>query len=40
MEKVQLSSIAKNQNGLKYSKNDKSSTLTRGTEMRAVTSVL
>ena len=30
MEKVQLNSIDKKQNGLKYSKNDKSSTLPRG----------
>ena len=29
MEKVQWNSIIKNQNGLKYSKNDKSSTLLR-----------
>ena len=29
MEKVQLNSIDKKQNGLKYSKNDKSSTLPR-----------
>ena len=29
MEKVQWNSIDKNQNGLKYSKNDKSSTLPR-----------
>ena len=30
MEKVQCISIDKKQNGLKYSKNDKSSTLPRG----------
>ena len=30
MEKVQLNSIDKKQNGLKYSKNNKSSTLPRG----------
>ena len=34
MEKVQWNSIDKKQNGLKYSKNDKSSTLPRGEERR------
>ena len=33
MEKVQWSSIDKKQNGLKYSKNDKSSTLPRETSL-------